>query len=133
MSAEFPAMLTRNLREHVDAICAGRDPRRRAKLFLKKYGNLLDDLCALPELQRLKKLRQYGVKMYAGQSSLVAFDGQMISVSRQRLIHTRYQHSLLVCAHMIALGSHLQIDYDELAIAACGALLHDIGHTPFFA
>lgn len=74
-----------------------------------------------PEFQRLRRIRQLG-------TSFISYPGAE---------HTRFAHSLGVYHLMQRALAHLEarglvcLDPEERALAACAALLHDIGHGPF--
>ena len=73
------------------------------------------DLIQLPAFQRLWGIRQTGF-------AHLVFPGAN---------HTRLEHSLGVYAVAAAMAEHLELDEVETARVTCGALLHDLGHSPF--
>ena len=74
-----------------------------------------------PEFQRLRRIRQLG-------TAFISYPGAE---------HTRFAHSLGVYHLMGRVLRRLQergvirLDSEELAMAQCAALLHDVGHGPF--
>ncbi|MBX7222681.1 MAG: HD domain-containing protein [Blastocatellia bacterium] len=80
---------------------------------------LLADLIDTPEFQRLRRIKQLGLAMFAYQGAE----------------HSRFSHSLGVMHVMTRVLEHIgrerPISPHDFAAARAGALLHDIGHGPF--
>lgn len=74
-----------------------------------------------PEFQRLRRVRQLG-------TSFISYPGAE---------HTRFAHSLGVYHLMVRVLKYMtdhgvvQLEQEQITMAACAALLHDVGHGPF--
>lgn len=74
-----------------------------------------------PEFQRLRRVRQLG-------TSFISYPGAE---------HTRFAHSLGVYHLMVRVLTYLRdhqvvkVTPEQMTLAACAALLHDVGHGPF--
>lgn len=79
------------------------------------------ELIQSPEFQRLRRVRQLG-------TSFISYPGAE---------HTRFAHSLGVYHLMGRVLKYLkdhgivQIEQEQIIMASCAALLHDVGHGPF--
>ncbi len=105
----------------------------RAKTFLAKYGPAFQDLYHCPRFARLSGLLQFGVKRHvaATQEVLHGFPPQLVTVTTSPFLHSRATHSKQVAAHMVLVGLQLDLSSEEIASAAFGALLHDVGYGAF--
>lgn len=88
--------------------------------FISVPRNLLFELIATPEVQRLRRIRQLGV-------GYLVFPGAE---------HSRFGHALGAMALMHDTLASLaekgtRIDPEEHTAACAAALLHDVGHGPF--
>lgn len=88
----------------------------KAETFFRHYGYVFDELAECAAVQRLRGIYQFGVK----------WDGM-----QGRFRHDRWLHSRHVAAHMIAIGTKLEMSGREMLVGALGACLHDVGYGPF--
>ena len=81
-------------------------------------------LLEFPELQKLKKFSQLGMKTY-----WLREDGDSLDYK----LHTRYKHSfgVMLIATYIYLKKVEKPSYNEMTFLQLAALLHDIGHLPY--
>jgi uncharacterized protein len=88
--------------------------------FISVHRKLILDLIQMPEVQRLRRIRQLGI-------GYLVFSGAE---------HTRFGHALGAMALMQDTLATLsekgtEISHEESLAAQAAALLHDIGHGPF--
>ncbi|HVG18831.1 MAG TPA: HD domain-containing protein, partial [Blastocatellia bacterium] len=80
---------------------------------------LIVELIDSAEFQRLRRIKQLGIAMFAYQGAE----------------HSRFTHSIgvmhLMTRTLNLLGAHHTISGEERVVGRAGALLHDLGHGPF--
>jgi len=120
------------LREWVERILAFRpDLTQEIDAFFERYGDALGDLLCCPALHRLTDIRQLGIKRYPPATQTMFLQGKLRTVTTSPCLHTRLMHVVQVAAHVIAGGLLLKLERNLTAIAACAALLHDVGYGAY--
>jgi len=115
----------RNISERREELlnCLDEEERSRLLEVEQKTENLVEGLMNLPEVKRLRQLRQLAgtTNVYEGQSP------RGVGVM-QPAFHSRYDHSELLAEQVKFAGVKLGLADDEIETMIASAWLHDIGH-----
>src|SRR5690625_527576 len=102
--------------KQLDEVKVFKDPVHR---YVRVQDQVIWDLIATPEFQRLRRIRQLG-------TTYLTFHGAE---------HSRFNHSLgvyeIVRRIINKFEQYTDWNKDERLLCLCAALLHDLGHGPF--
>src|SRR5699024_12693736 len=105
------------IEKQLEEVKVFKDPVHR---YVQVIDQVIWDLIATPEFQRLRRVKQLG-------TTYLTFHGAE---------HSRYNHFLVVyesVRRMInKMENHESCNKEERQLSSCAAVLHDIGHGPFF-
>src|SRR5699024_2402298 len=101
-----------NMQEKLPEEKVFKDPVHR---YVRVQDQLIWDLIATPEFQRLRRIKQLG-------TTYLTFHGAE---------HSRSNHSLGVYEIVRRMVKDPSWNNEERSVCLCAALLHDIGHGPF--